>query len=326
MRKVLLFYVVTIALASAAQNPGVRSFDDEAIRDMLEGFAVMEADNEESDPYQRDLPTVADYYRMMEKRCEESGVDKRRILDVAKEEIDRCAAYVKSTGQTPIANNAVRLLDLVAHSGDRSLLPYLEEKSLDPETIKFIRSAAAEVYVNIASVEECIEFMRKAFGINDDKGFWRSRVTPLFLGKMESAIANRSVSDETEERLLSLLMAYAQITSYASEASWVDDFLVKHCYGYRMSEQRLSLWSRILDEDKENELKRKNYLPIREAIEAIPPRKRTDLRKRFPDLSPLPDDAPARSSAKVAIAVAVGIVAVVAAWLILRRKKAHEAA
>ncbi len=325
MRKVLLFYVVTIALMSAAQNPGARPFDDEAIRDMLEGFAIMEADNE-GDPHQQNLPTVADCYRMMEKRCEEAGVDKRRILDVAKEEIDKCAAYVKSTGRTSIAINAVRLLDLVAHSGDRSLLPYLEEKSLDPETLKFIRSAAAEVYVNIASVEECIEFMRKAFGINADKGFWRSRVTPLFLGKMESAIANRSVSDETEERLLSLLMAYTQITSYASEASWVDDFLVKHCYGYKISEQRLLLWSRILDEDKENELKRKNYLPIKEAIEATPPRKRTDLRKRFPDLSPLPGDAPARSPVKVAIAVGTGIVAVVAAWLALRRRKVRKAA
>ena len=323
MRKILLFYVVVIALVSAAQNPGVRPFDDEAIRDMLEGFAVMEDDNED-DPRQKDSLTVADYYRMMEKRCEESDGDKRRILDLAKEAIDGYIAYVKNTGRIAIANNAVRLLQLVAHSGDRSLLPYLEEKSLDPEIRRSIRSAAAEVYVNIASVEECIEFMRKAFGINADKGFWRSRLTPLFLEKMEAAIANRSVPDETMERLLSLLMAHTQTTSYSREASWVDDFLVKHCYGYRMSEQRLSLWSRILDEDKENELKRKNYLPIREAIEAIPPRKRTDLRKRFPDLPPLPDDAPARSPVKVAIAVVAGIVAVVAAWLVLRRRKVHE--
>jgi hypothetical protein len=84
---------------------------------MLEGFAVMEADNEESDPYQRDLPTVADYYRMMEKRCEESGVDKRRILDVAKEEIDRCAALCEkhradiqcpSCGQAVATRGALR--------------------------------------------------------------------------------------------------------------------------------------------------------------------------------------------------------------------------
>ena len=221
---------------------------------------------------------------------------------------------------------AAALVAAIGKKGGREVLLFLKEKSFDPETHEHIRSAAARAYVKIADVEESIVFMRKAFGINDDKGFWRSRITPLFLEKMESAIANRSVSDETEERLLSLLMAYTQITSYASEASWVDDFLVKHCYGYKISEQRLSLWSRILDEDKENELKRKNYLPIKEAIEATPPRKRTDLRKRFPDLSPLPGDAPARSPVKVAIAVGTGIVAVVAAWLALRRRKVRKAA
>ena len=160
MRKILLFYFAGIALVSAAQNQSVRPFDDEAIRDMLEGFAVMEDDNED-DPRQKGSLTVADYYRIMEEWCEESGGDKRRILDVAKEEIDRCAAYVKSTGQTSSAHHAVRLLQLVAHSGDRSLLPYLEEKSLDPETLKFIRSAAAEVYVNIADVEESVLFLAK---------------------------------------------------------------------------------------------------------------------------------------------------------------------
>ena len=223
---------------------------------------------------------------------------------------------------------AAALMANIGQKGGREVLPFLTEKSFDPETHELIRSAAAEAYVDIASVEECIEFMRKAFGINDDEGYWRSRLTPLFLEKMEAAIANRSVPDETMERLLSLLMAHTQTTSYSREASWVDDFLVKHCYGYRMSEQRLSLWSRILDEDKENELKRKNYLPIREAIEAIPPRKRTDLRKRFPDLPPLPDDAPARSPVKVAIAVAVGFVALavcaVAAWLAARRRRVRE--
>jgi hypothetical protein len=61
-----------------------------------------------------------------------------------------------------------------------------------------------------------------------------------------------------------------------------------------------------------------------------PPRKRIDLRKRFPDLPPLPDDAPARSPVKVAFAIIAGIVALavcaVAAWLAVRRRKVHEAA
>jgi len=75
-----------------------------------------------------------------------------------------------------------------------------------------------------------------------------------------------------------------------------------------------------------NEWVTNTFHPIKAHFDKIPPKQRIDLRKRFPDLPPLPDDAPARSSAKVAIAVAVGIVAVVAAWLALRRRKAHEAA
>jgi hypothetical protein len=50
------------------------------------------------------------------------------------------------------------------------------------------------------------------------------------------------------------------------------------------------------------------------------------LRKRFPDLPPLPDDAPARSPVKVVFAIIAGVAAVVTAWFVLRRKKAHEAA
>ena len=326
MRKMPLLYFMVTTLAYAVQRPDLKPVSEQDIRDALEFIAVVVPDNETDPEYFKNRGSLSDDFKALIKRGEESGISQRRILDLAKEAIDGYIAYVKNTGRTSIAHNAVRLLDLVAHSGDRSLLPYLEEKSLDPEIRRSIRSAAAEVYVNIASVEECIEFMRKAFGINADKGFWRSRLTPLFLEKMEAAIANRSVPDETMERLLSLLMAHTQTTSYSREASWVDDFLVKHCYGYRMSEQRLSLWSRILDEDKENELKRKNYLPIKEAIEAIPPRKRTDLRKRFPDLPPLPEDAPAGGRMKVALAIIAGVVAVVAAWFVLRRRKVRKVA
>ncbi|MGI6388810.1 MAG: hypothetical protein ACOX7Q_01245 [Kiritimatiellia bacterium] len=238
MRKVLLFYVVTIALMSAAQNPGARPFDDEAIRDMLEGFAIMEADNE-GDPHQQNLPTVADCYRMMEKRCEEAGVDKRRILDVAKEEIDRCAAYVKSTGRTSIAINAVRLLDLVAHSGDRSLLPYLEEKSLDPETLKFIRSAAAEVYVNIADVEESVNLLRKLY---DDRSFRESRyyyVSGLFLQKVKSE--EKSLTDEVKRDICTHLLAIVQSADSPGDALDAEFFLRDFLPGYTNSKQRATL-------------------------------------------------------------------------------------
>jgi len=89
-----------------------------------------------------------------------------------------------------------------------------------------------------------------------------------------------------------------------------------------MSKQRVALWHAIVTTG--NEWSREKYAPLSQSLEAIPPSKRIDLRKRFPDLPPLPDDAPARNPVKVAIAVAVGIVAVVAAWLVLRRRKVHE--
>ncbi len=323
MRKVLLFYVVTIALMSAAQNPGARPFDDEAIRDMLEGFAIMEADNE-GDPHQQNLPTVADCYRMMEKRCEEAGVDKRRILDVAKEEIDRCAAYVKSTGRTSIAINAVRLLDLVAHSGDRSLLPYLEEKSLDPETLKFIRSAAAEVYVNIADVEESVNLLRKLY---DDRSFRESRyyyVSGLFLQKVKSE--EKSLTDEVKRDICTHLLAIVQSADSPGDALDAEFFLRDFLPGYTNSKQRATL---VRYANTGNEYMTNNFNPIKAHFDAIPQKQRIDLLKRFPDLPPLPDDAPARSPVKVALAIIAGGVALavcaVAAWLAVRRRRVRKA-
>ena len=277
MRKLLLLYVTVIALVSAAQNPGVRPFDDEAIRDMLEGFAVMEADNEESDPYQRDLPTVADYYRMMEKRCEESGVDKRRILDVAKEEIDRCAAYVKSTGQTSSAHHAVRLLQLVAHSGDRSLLPYLEEKSLDPEIRRSIRSAAAEVYVNIADVEESVNLMRKLY---DDRSFRESQyyyVSGLFLQKVKAE--EKSLTDEVKRDICTHLLAIVQSADSPGDALDAEFFLRDFLPGYTNSKQRATL---VRYANTGNEYMTNNFNPIKAHFDAIPPPKTHRLAQAFP--------------------------------------------
>jgi len=71
----------------------------------------------------------------------------------------------------------------------------------------------------------------------------------------------------------------------------------------------------------------KHYRLIHESVTQFPPKQRIDLRKRFPDLPPLPDDAPVGNrGVKAALAIGAGIVAVVAVWFVLRRKKAHEAA
>jgi hypothetical protein len=72
------------------------------------------------------------------------------------------------------------------------------------------------------------------------------------------------------------------------------------------------------------------FHPIKAHFDKIPPKQRIDLRKRFPDLPPLPDDAPARSPVKVALAIIVGGVALavcaVAVWLAARRRKVRKAA
>ena len=219
------------------------------------------------------------------------------------------------------------LLNMVEKLGDRAALPFLEEKSLMTNAPGFIRARAAEAYASLATAEECAEFLPKILKVDDeDKTIisWRYRVTPTCLNKVEAAIAQNEMSKETLARLVDALVMYTQFAYSASEARHVDDFLLRHCEGYPTSWQRLTLWTNILDADKKNEVKREKCLPIKQSIEAVPPRKRIDLRKRFPDLPPLQDDAPARSPVKVAIAVVAGIVAVVAAWLVLRRRKVHE--
>jgi len=219
---------------------------------------------------------------------------------------------------------ASALMANIGQKGGREVLPFLTEKSFDPETHELIRSTAAEAYIKIADVEECIAFMRKAFGVNDDRGFWRFSVSRQFLAKIGAAFDADETSDAIKQRALLILLEYMQAPANPSEASKIDEFLAQKCDGYHQSWQRMDVAQRFLG--GENEKVEKHYRLIHESVTQFPPEQRIDLRKRFPDLPPLPDDVPARSPVKVAIAVGTGIVAVVVAWLALRRKKAHEAA
>ena len=221
------------------------------------------------------------------------------------------------------------LLNMVEKLGDRAALPFLEEKSLMTNAPGFIRTHAAEVYASLATAEECATFLPKILAIgNEEKsaGGWRNRVTPMCLAKIDAGIAKHELSDESVARFMTALLTFAQSTDNSWEAKNADDFLSKHCEGYPMSKQRVALWHAIVTTG--NEWSKEKYAPLSQSLEAIPPSKRTDLRKRFPDLPPLPDDAPARSPVKVAIAVAVGFVALavcaVAAWLAVRRRRVRE--
>ena len=192
----------------------------------------------------------------------------------------------------------------------------------------FIRGRAAEVYVKIADVEECIEFMRKAFGVNDDKGFWRFSVSRQFLAKIGAAFDAEETSDAIKQRALLILLEHMQAPANPSEASKIDEFLAQKCEGYRQSWQRMDVAQRFLG--GENEKVDRHYRLIHESVTQFPPEQRIDLRKRFPDLPPLPDDVPARGRMKVAFAIIAGFVALavcaVAAWLAVRRRKVRKAA
>ncbi len=218
--------------------------------------------------------------------------------------------------------NSAKMLNRLGDVGDKTLLPYLAEKSLDAANPETVRERAALAYLKIADLDESAEFMRKIFEINDNKGYWRSTIAPLFLQKIEAAIANRSISDETLTRVLSVLVAYAQYPANSQEADYVDVFLMKHCVGYQTSLQRMSMAKSISDGG--NELEKRHFLPIKESVEALPKKQRTNLRNRFPDLPPLPEDKgtgkPLRGTRPI-IVTAVALAAVCAAAILIALKR-----
>jgi hypothetical protein len=220
---------------------------------------------------------------------------------------------------------ATQLINTINRQGDRAALPFLQEKSLNAANPEIVRERSAEAYVNIANVEESSEFMRKIFRINDKEGYWRDTIAPLFLEKVEAAIANRSISDEVLTRVLSLLVAYAQSPANAQEADYVDVFLVKHCAGYQTSIQRMAMAKSF--SDGLNDLEKKHFLPIKESVEALPKKQRVDLRKRFPDLPPLPGEKNAGMPLKTTLAIGATLVAFFAVcaaiWLAAKRKKSQ---
>ncbi|MEI6647967.1 MAG: hypothetical protein WCP12_18160 [bacterium] len=215
---------------------------------------------------------------------------------------------------------AVNTIHLLEKTGDLEALSYFAEKSFSTNVVRFIREPAAAAYVKIADLDESVEFMRKIFTINDNKGYWRSTIAPLFLQKVEAAISNHTITDETLKRVFSVLLAYAQSPANSQEADYVDVFLVNHCAGYQTSRQRLSMAKSISDGG--NDLEKKHFLPIKESVEALPKKQRIDLRKRFPDLPLLQGEKNAGTCSKTALAIGAAFAAICAAvWLAAKRRK-----
>jgi len=214
---------------------------------------------------------------------------------------------------------AAALMANIGQKGGREVLPFLKEKSFDPETHELIRSAAAETYVDIADVEDSVLFLAKYC---DDptvkQGKWL--LIQQYLDKLTPEVKNRLSSDALS-RVHTVLLTIMQKTDVRDAANRINLYMLQAVPQYTNSVQRACL-TRFATEG--NEWVTNTFHPIKAHFDKIPPRQRIDLRKRFPDLPPLPDDAPARSPVKVAFAIIAGIVAVVAAWLAVRRRKVHE--
>jgi hypothetical protein len=218
---------------------------------------------------------------------------------------------------------AAALMVAVGKKGGREVLPFLEEESFDPETHELIRSAAAKAYVNIADVEESVLFLAKYC---DDptvkKGKWL--LIQQYLDKLTPEVKNRLSSDALS-RVHTVLLTIMQKTDVRDAANRINLYMLQAVPQYTNSVQRACL-TRFATEG--NAWVTNTFHPIKAHFDKIPPKQRIDLRKRFPDLPPLPDDAPARSPVKVAIAVVAGIVALavcaVAAWLAVRRRRVRE--
>ena len=240
------------------------------------------------------------------------------------------------TGSNYNVGAAAALMAAIGKKGGREVFPFLEEKILAPVTPASVRTAAAKVYASFATAEECAEFLPKILKVGNQTVWtagWRSGVLPACLNKIDDAVAKGELSDEALNLLVGKLLAHTQSLSVPrlADGDMIDRFLIRHCADYATSRQRLAMWTEYMDElgdESWEEDLRKKFTPIKESLEAIPLRKRTDLRKRFPDLPPLPGDAPAGGGnrVKVAIAVAVvaGIVAVITVWFAVRWKKARK--
>ena len=209
---------------------------------------------------------------------------------------------------------AVKTIRLLEKSGGRAALPFLEKIGLSTNAPSSVRSRAAETYVELATAEECTAFLPKIFEVGNEverAGGWRNRVIPAGLAKIDAAIAKHELSDETVTRFQTALLMFVQSTDNSWEAKNADEFLAKHCEGYSTSKQRVALWRTMVTTG--NEWSKEKYAPLSESLEAIPPRKRVDLRDRFPGLPPPPEDKNAGKALKVALMIGAGIAALAAA-------------
>ncbi len=280
----------------------------------MAGFAEMGQDIDDkgrASPYD-----PVGFCRSLRAQAEESGVDKGKIVEFAKMIVAPYEEAARKDG--PSSSTAARnMLAVMAESGDRSILPYLEEKSLTPETDKLIRPAAAEAYVKIANVEECVEFLKSyCSDPTVTQGKW------LLVQQGLDKLAQEDGKGLAKDSLLRAQTGFLTImqnTDVRDVANRINQYMLKAVPQYTNSTQRASL---VRFATEGNAWVTNTFQPIKVHFDNLPPRKRVDLRKRFPDLPPLPEEKDAGDPLKVALGVGAGlaVLGAVAAWLAIRRK------
>ena len=216
------------------------------------------------------------------------------------------------------------MLMLLGRTQDKRWLPLIERMAL---TAHNENNRVGAVRAHIASCGfGSFPFLKRAMELQPDTMEGRGAQYDMldwFLRRM----SERELSEEQKKELHGYLLARALSTTNAPSMAQADKFLQRSLPAYTNSRQRLYLAGKQNMRDPSGQMNG-YFAPIKAELEKLPPSDLIDLRKRFPDLPPLLGDAPAGGGnrVKVAIAVAVGVVAVVAAWFAVRRKKARKAA
>ena len=240
-------------------------------------------------------------------------------------------AIIANDNQDPANRNAPRwgitvcnqMLALLGRTQDKRWLPLIERMALTAHN-EYNRLGAVRAHIASCGFGS-FPFLKRVIALQPDDTEERLPMQSLMLEWFLMHMSERELSEEQKKELHGYLLARALSTTNASSMVQADEFLQRSLPAYTNSRQRLYLAGKQNMRDPSGQMNG-HFAPIKAELETLPPSDLTDLRDSFPDLPPLPDDAPARSPVKVAIAVGTGIVAVVAAWFVLRRRKVHEAA
>jgi hypothetical protein len=213
------------------------------------------------------------------------------------------------------------MLVLLGRTQDKRWLPFIERMALTAHN-EYNRLDAVRVHI-VSCGFGSFPFLKRVMELQPDDTVEGLSTRRLMLEWFLMHMSERELSEEQKKELHGYLLARALSTTNAPLMVHADEFLQRSLPAYTNSRQRLYLAGKQNMRDPTGQMNG-HFAPIKAELETLPPSDLTDLRDSFPDLPPLPGDAPARSPVKVAIAVVAGVAAVVAAWLILRRKKAHE--